>query len=71
MNNYIILNKRKNKKSVYSIIENTHMKKSFKNKRTTIWESDDIQISIDRTLIRVLVYNDMDIQTYKKIFKNR
>lgn len=68
MSNYIILNKRKNIRNVSSIIQNLNLKKSLKNKRTTIWENKDIQVSIDRSLIRILIYSRKDIAEYKKLF---
>lgn len=68
MKNYIILNKRKNLKKVLKIINNLNLKKSFKNKRTTIWENDNLKVSIDNSIIRVLIYSKDDILVYTDLF---
>lgn len=70
MNNYIILTKKRNQKKVRSIIKSLTLKKTLGTSRTTIWENDDLQISIDKSLIRVLVYSNSDIEEYRRIFKN-
>lgn len=69
MNNYIILNKRKYIKRVHNILDKYNMEKTFKNFRTEIWENDDIQISIDRTIIRVLIFKSKDISYYNEFFR--
>lgn len=68
MNNYIILNKRKYLKHVQVIMQILALKKSFKNRRTTIWESNDIQISIDKSIIRILIFSKNDIAHYRNLF---
>ena len=70
MNNYIILDKRKNIKQVFLIIRELNMVNTIKNKRTSIWENDDLQISIDRSLIRILGYNVETIQHYFDFYYN-
>lgn len=69
MNNYIILNKKKNKKKVLSIIKELKLKKTFKNHRTILWENDDIQISIDNTIIRIIIFSIHDVKYYNNLFK--
>ena len=71
MNNYIILNKRKYIKRVHNILDKYNMEKTFKNFRTEIWENDDIQISIDRTIIRVLIFKSKDISYYNEFFRGK
>lgn len=71
MNNYIILNKRKNIKRIFSIIKELNMENTLKNKRTSIWENEDLQISIDKALIRILIYSDNDIQHYSNYLLKR
>lgn len=71
MNNYIILNKRKHIKRVHNILDKYNMEKTFKNFRTEIWENDDIQISIDRTIIRVLIFKSKDISYYNEFFRGK
>lgn len=69
MNNYITLNKKSNVKKVQKTIRKLGLKKCLKNNRTTIWENDDLQISIDKSIIRILIYSKEDISYYKSIFK--
>lgn len=68
MNNYILLDKKENLKHVKSLINKLKMKKTLENYRTKIWENDDIQISIDRLIIRILIYSKKDIEYYLKLF---
>lgn len=67
MSNYIVLIKKKNLKKIIKIIENYNMVNTLKNKRTSIWENDDLQISIDKSIIRILIFSKNDIPYYKKI----
>lgn len=67
MNNYIILIKRKSLKKVNDIIKNYKMVNTLKNKRTSIWENDDLQISIDKSIIRILIFSKDDISYYTNI----
>lgn len=71
MNNYIILNKKKNIKNITKQISQLHLYKSFKNRRTTIWENEDIQVSIDKYIIRILIYSKKDLNYYKEIFTHK
>lgn len=71
MNNYIILNKRKYIKKINNILDKYNLEKTFKNFRTEIWENDDIQISIDRTIIRVLIFKPKDILYYNEFFRGK
>ncbi len=68
MNNYIILDKKKKKKFVLKFINKANFKKTLNNKRTTIWENDHMQISIDKLIIRILIYNKNEIEYYNNIF---
>lgn len=70
MSKYIILNKKKNIKQILNIIEKLCLKNTLKNSRTSIWENDDIQISIDKTIIRILIYSNEDICYYTNILKS-
>lgn len=63
-NNYITLKKTKN---IYSFLEQNHLQKTFKNSRTEIWENDEIQISIDKTIIRILIFDKNKIMYYKNL----
>ena len=45
MNNYIVLDKRKNFSRISSIIKNLNLKNTLKNRRTSIWENDDLEIT--------------------------
>lgn len=69
MNNYIVLDKRKNFSRISSIIKN--LKNTLKNRRTSIWENDDLEISIDRTIIRVLIFKSKDISYYNEFFRGK
>lgn len=71
MNNYIVLNKRKNIKKISKKIIQLNLYKSFKNRRTTIWENEDMQISIDKYIIRILIYSKNDFDFYKNFFIQR
>lgn len=63
---YIILNKNKNTKKMKQIIKKLNLSKSIENKRTTIWKNEDIQISIDKSIIRILIYSISDEEKYSK-----
>lgn len=67
MNKYIILNKRKNKKDILNLLKEYNGVRTFKNNRTEIWENDEIQISIDKSVIRILILNSKDIPYYRKL----
>ena len=69
MNNYIILNKRKNIEYINHKIKELKMINTLKNRRTNIWENDDLQISIDKSIIRILIFSNDDIKYYSNIFK--
>lgn len=62
-NNYT-LNKTKN---IYSFLEQNNLQKTFKNYRTKIWENNEIQISIDKTIIRILIFDKNKIMYYKNL----
>lgn len=68
MSNYITLNKKNNTKKVLKTIKQLGLRKCLKNSRTTIWENDDLQISIDKSIIRILIYSKDDISYYNSIF---
>lgn len=67
MNNYIILNKNRNIKRITNLLKSHNLLKSFKNSRTEIWENDDLQISIDKSIIRVLIFSEHDLERYIKL----
>lgn len=67
MNNYIVLNKRKNIGKINIMLSDLKMFNSLKNRRTEIWENEDIQISIDKTIIRILIYSSNDIAYYTNL----
>lgn len=71
MNNYIVLNKRKNIKHILYIIKNFDLKNTLKNNRTSIWENDDLEISIDKSIIRIMIYSTKDIQHYTNFILQR
>lgn len=68
MSNYITLSKKTNTKKVLKTIKQLGLKKCLKNSRTSIWENDDLQISIDKSIIRILIYSKDDISYYNSIF---
>lgn len=68
MNNYIILDKRKNIKKIERLISELQLTNSLNNRRTSMWENDDIEINIDRHIIRIYIYNNKDISYYSNIF---
>lgn len=68
MSNYIVLNKSKNKKKVLDLIKDLGLIKILQNKRTIMYQNDDLEISIDKSIIRVLIYNKEDVQYYKQLF---
>lgn len=70
MRNYIILDKKKNIKKINKIIYDLKLKNTLKNKRTCMWENNDIEISIDKSIIRILIYNNDDIQYYNNMIGN-
>ncbi len=63
---YIILNKNKNSKKIKTLIKKLNLSKCIENKRTTIWQNGDIQISIDKSIIRILIYSINDVEDYSK-----
>ena len=67
MNNYITLDKRKNIKKITDIIKLLNMANTLKNKRTMVWENDDLQISIDKHIIRILIYSAEDLKRYSDL----
>lgn len=67
MNNYITLDKRKNIKNVTDTIKLLNMSNTLKNKRTMVWENDDLQISIDKHIIRILIYGVEDLKRYSDL----
>ena len=71
MSNYIILNKKKNIKKINNIIHDLKLINTLKNKRTCMWENDDVEISIDKSIIRILIYNNDDVQHYTNMIGNQ
>ena len=71
MNNYIVLDKRKNFSRISSIIKNLNLKNTLKNRRTSIWENDDLEISIDKYIIRIMIYSNEDVQHYTDFILQR
>jgi hypothetical protein len=71
MNNYIVLDKRKNFSRISSIIKNLNLKNTLKNRRTSIWENDDLEISIDKYIIRIMIYSNEDVQYYTNFILQR
>ncbi len=71
MNNYIVLDKRKNFSRISSIIKNLNLKNTLKNRRTSIWENDDLEISIDTYIIRIMIYSNEDVQYYTNFILQR
>lgn len=67
MDKYIILNKRKHKKNILILLKERNGKRTFKNHRTEIWQDDKLQISFDRTIIRILILNSQDIPYYRNL----
>ncbi len=67
MSNYIILLKKNNFKKINEFIKNSNMTNTLKNKRTSVWENNDLQISIDKSIIRILIFSKTDIQYYTDI----
>ena len=70
MRNYNILDKKKNIKKINKIIYDLKLTNTLKNKRTCMWENNDIEISIDKSIIRILIYNNDDIQYYNNMIGN-
>lgn len=70
MTKYIILNKKKNIKKIQKIINNLNLSNTLKNKRTSMWENDDIQINIDKSIIRILIYSIDDVTYYSNIIES-
>lgn len=68
MSNYITLNKKKNVKKILTLIKNSNFQKILENKRTTVWENDDLKISIDKSIIRILIYSRSDVEYYTNLF---
>jgi hypothetical protein len=71
MENYLILNKKKYKRRIQKIIKLLNLKQTLKNTRTTMFEGEDLEINIDKSIIRVLIYSKEDILKYKKIILNK
>lgn len=69
MNNYIVLDKRKSQKKIMQIIAILNMTNVLKNRRTCIWKNDDMQISIDKYIIRILIFDKKDYDFIKKYFE--
>lgn len=71
MGNYIILEKRKYKRQISKLIKSLNMHQCLKNSRTSVWKNQDLQISIDKYLIRILVYNISDFPYYVKMLNTQ
>lgn len=71
MNNYIVLDKRKNFSRISSIIKILNLKNTLRNRRTSIWENDDLEISIDKYIIRIMIYSNEDVQYYTNFILQR
>lgn len=71
MNNYIILEKKKHIKDINQVIKRLNLTNTLKNKRTSLWENDDIEISIDKKIIRILIDSKNDIQHYTNFILQR
>lgn len=67
MNNYIILDKRKYIKKIKHLIPKLKLTNTLNNYRTSMWENDDIEINIDKQLIRIYIYDDKKIPYYSNI----
>lgn len=67
MNNYIILDKRKYIKKIKHIIPKLKLINTLNNSRTSMWENDDLEINIDKELIRIYIYDDKKISYYSNI----
>lgn len=67
MNNYIILDKRKYIKKIKQLIPKLKLTNTLNNYRTSMWENDDIEINIDKKLIRIYIYDDKKIPYYSNI----
>ena len=67
MDNYIVINKKKNIGKMSKLIKNFNLHKSLKNQRTIIWENDKLHVSIDKKLIRIIIYRKDEIEHYQKI----
>lgn len=71
MNKYIVLSKKKNLSQLYCIIKDLKLKNTLKNKRTSIWENNDLEISIDKYIIRITIYSNEDVQYYTNYILQR
>ena len=71
MNKYIVLSKKKNLSQLYCIIKDLKLKNTLKNKRTSIWENNDLEISIDKYIIRITISSNEDVQYYTNYILQR
>lgn len=53
--------------SIFDIINKFGLNKLLENKRTSIYFNDQMRVSIDKKVIRVLIYDDKNTNLIEKI----
>lgn len=69
MGEYINVWNKKPKKQIYSILKELGLENTFSNYRTSIWENEDVHISVDRKVIRILSYEGRNDSVRKMMDK--
>lgn len=69
MGEYINVWNKKPKKQIYSILKELGLENTFSNYRTSIWENEEVHISVDRKVIRILSYEGRNDSVRKMMDK--
>lgn len=69
MSEYVNVWNKKSKKQIYSFLKEMGLKNTFSNYRTSIWENEEVYISVDRKVTRILSY-DGKSENVKKMINN-
>lgn len=67
MSAYINICNKKPKKHIISALKNMGLNNTFSNYRTSIWENEDVHISVDRKITRILIYDEKNDGTIKHV----
>lgn len=70
MSAYINVCNKKTKKQIYGMLQNMGLENTFSNYRTSIWENEDVHISVDRKITRILLYDEEKDDFAKKMLNN-
>lgn len=52
-----------------NITENFGLEKILSNARTSIYQNDDMRLCIDKSVIRVLIFNNENVSLINRVYK--